>query len=112
MKRFFNSLIASIIILSISTSMAFADVKSTDLLDIVSEANAKIDICVEEAQNEAIGADSKELDKIINKLIKDTNKIVSKTVKEVEKLGHTVELEYYDVEVGGRTVTIDPMTVH
>ena len=112
MKKLLNSVFAFIIILSMSTSMAFADVKSDDVLDMVNDANAKIEICVEKAQEKAEGADSEKLDKIIEKLVEKTNSIVDKTAKKAEKRGYTVEFEYYDVQVGDRTVTIDPMTVH
>lgn len=114
MKRFMNALLAFVLFVSMSTPMSFAQMSSEDVIDMVNDANAKIEACVADAQEQAAGQEDKTVEKICDKLVKETDKIAKETVKDVAKEGYTVELDYIVVYIGDkeRPVVIDPMTVH
>jgi len=112
MKRFMNALLAFVLFVSMSTPMSFAESVSQEVLDIVNDANEKIEVCVEQAQKQAVGSDEEKVDQIIDKLVEKTNSIAEKAAEKVQKEGYTVVFEYHEVVVGGKTVEIDPMTVH
>lgn len=51
------------------------------------------------------------LDEIINDLIEDTNKLANEMVEKAAEEGITVICELIEVEIGGRSVLIDPLKI-
>jgi hypothetical protein len=72
------------------------------------EIYQEIDKAIDEANNLGDKNYDKELDKIIDQLLKVTDKETEKLIKEAEKNGYIVGPEWVDVEIGNRTVSVDP----
>lgn len=66
---------------------------------------AKAQIKAEKAKDEA------DLDCIINKLLEKTAKLVDKGIIKIERLGGEAVCEYITVEIGGRTILVDPIRI-
>lgn len=49
-----------------------------------------------------------ELDKIITNLIDCTNAMVQRLIEECARMGIEIECEWIEVEIGGRTILVDP----
>ncbi|WP_432667256.1 hypothetical protein R9X47_12680 [Wukongibacter baidiensis] len=115
MKRFLSVVVLSMLLVMVFSATVFA---AEDVYSLVEEANQKIEEKIEEAVEKADELDPEsskydvKLDKIINKLIKETDKISKKTIKEAKKkYGATVVCEYVEVQIGNRTVLVDPLNV-
>ncbi|MGH4119599.1 hypothetical protein [Clostridium sp.] len=54
---------------------------------------------------------TKEIDEIINNLLKVTNKMSAKTIKAAAKEGVAVYCEWIEVTIGGRTILVDPIRI-
>ncbi|MDD4582787.1 MAG: hypothetical protein PHR60_01200 [Eubacteriales bacterium] len=72
--------------------------------DIASEI-AKAQIKAEKAKDEA------DLDGIIIKLLDKTAKLVDKGIIKIERLGGEAVCEYITVEIGDRTILVDPIRI-
>lgn len=57
------------------------------------------------------GKHDSKINEIINKLIKVTNRMSQKVIEKAAKEGITVTCELIEVEIGGRTVLVDPLIV-
>lgn len=112
MKRFINALLAFVLFVSMSTPMSFAQMSSSDVIDMVNDANDRIVDCVDRAQDRAEDADKEALAIIIAELIAETNGIAQETADKAAEEGYKVEFGYTTYKIGGIKVEIDPMTVH
>jgi formate dehydrogenase maturation protein FdhE len=54
---------------------------------------------------------TKEIDEIINNLLKVTNKMSEKTIEAAAKEGITVYCQWVEITIGGRIILVDPIRI-
>ena len=110
-----------VLLLTLVGSFTFAGTTLDKVIGDVNIANAKIEIEVQEAIEDADEAKlenindleefEEDLDKIIEKLLKKVDKIADRTINKAAKSGFTVYCEFIEIEIYGITVLIDPLIV-
>lgn len=110
-----------VLLLTLVGSFTFAGTTLDKVIEDVNIANAKIEIEVQEAIEDADEAKlenindleefEEDLDKIIEKLLKKVDKIADRTINKAAKSGFTVYCEFIEIEIYGITVLIDPLIV-
>lgn len=131
MKRLLSIILIMVFVLSLSISPVFASGTGYEkVLADVNRTNEKIEKMIDKAQKEAdkvIEKYSREpeirkerknpveleekIDKIINKLVEATNKEAAQMIKRAANKGFKVVCQWVPVEIGGRTVMIDPLRI-
>lgn len=70
-------------------------------------SNAPVDKLIENAEQRL----ERSLDRIIDKLVRDTDGLANQMIQKAAEYGIEVICEYVAVEIGGRTVWIDPLRI-
>lgn len=136
MKRFTTRLVITLVIVLMMTGTVFAggadfavsveqnsvkmaavsqDVLSYEeevILQIAEKANADVEKEIAKAQIKAEKAKNDDkIDIIIEKLLAKTEMIVTKAIIKIEGLGGEAVCEYIEIEIGGKTVLVDPIRI-
>ena len=118
MKKLLSAVLAAMLMLSISAPAALADeIENAEVLQLLEETNEAINEEIEDAQAAADALDpnaddyEEELDEIITELVEETEEIANEAVEEANELGYDFEKQYVEVQVGDRTVEVDPIHV-
>ncbi len=115
MKKLLSMVIISILLVLVFSSSVFA---AEDVYSLVEETNERIERMIDRAVERAddLNPESprydQRLDRIINRLVDRTNALAARTIRKAKrKFGVTVICEYVEVQIGNRTVLIDPLRV-
>jgi len=137
MKRLTSRLAITLIVVLIMTSTAFAGgmdyapvsveqspmkviaLQQSDsfhnvnkILMIAEKANADVKKEIHKAQVKAMNAkNDAQIEQIIEKLLTKTEMIVEKAIIKIERYGGQAVCELVEVEIGGRTVLVDPIRI-
>lgn len=128
MKKLLSGITAAVLMLGLFTTGVQAKEQTSEktmsydqVVQMVEYTDMEINQYIDKAVNEANDLVSsheagslsdkqfdKQLDKIIRDLQHDTDKMSQETVREAEKSGFVVSTVWIEVEIGGRTVSVDP----
>lgn len=136
MKRLFGRFVVTLMLVVLMTGTAFAGGISIDsagidqnvtivaenqnsqesieviILRIAEKANKDVDQEIAKAQAKAEYAKSEaQLDRIIDQLLDKTSAIVARAIIRINRLGGEAVCEYVEVQIGGRTVLVDPLRI-
>ncbi len=119
MKKLLAAVLLGLTLFTFNTVEAEAAKQTVE--ELVLETNTEIDIMILEAQLEAdlvLLDDSltdEEKDEAINdiifKLVYETERLSSKAIQKAAKQGVVIYCFYKEVEIGGKTVLVDPLRV-
>lgn len=95
---------------AVGLPQTFAQENNPEAVQIVEEANDKINDLIEQAQADALVSD--EDAEIIAELLAEAEEITAEAIEELAELGVIAGCVYIEVEIDGQVVLVDPIEVY